>query len=225
MESLRAAALDKEAAVAQERTLLAQELHDSIAQSLAFLKIQVGLLRQAMKRHDEAALQRSANELETGVRECYGDVRELLLHFRTRTSEEDIATALRSTLQKFEHQSGLQTELRMNGHGVPLPADVQIQVLHVLQEALSNIRKHAHASRVVLLVEQSPVWRFQVTDDGCGFDPQASRGETHVGLRIMRERAGRVGAAVDIASAPGEGTCVTLTLNRHETPAAALAAA
>ncbi|MCW7541611.1 type IV pili methyl-accepting chemotaxis transducer N-terminal domain-containing protein [Aquabacterium sp. A7-Y] len=221
MESLRAAALDKEAAVAQERTLLAQELHDSIAQSLVFLKIQVALLRQAMKRSDDGAMQRSVDELDAGVRECYGDVRELLLHFRTRTNDEDIATALRATLQKFEHQSGLNTELQMHGHGVPLPADVQIQVLHVLQEALSNIRKHAQASHVVLTVEPSPVWRFQVKDDGCGFDPQARQAETHVGLRIMRERAARVGAAVELASTPGQGTCVTLTLKHQPDEAAA----
>ncbi|MED5622440.1 type IV pili methyl-accepting chemotaxis transducer N-terminal domain-containing protein [Ideonella sp. BN130291] len=219
MESLRAAALEREAAVAQERTLLAQELHDSIAQSLAFLKIQVGLLRQAMKRHDEPALQRSADELETGVRECYGDVRELLLHFRTRTSAEDIGVALRTTLQKFEHQSGLRTELQMHGHGVPLPADVQIQVLHVLQEALSNIRKHARATQVVLSVQQQPAWRFQVKDDGIGFDPHAALDETHVGLRIMRERAARAGATVDVASAPGQGTCMTLTLHARPSPA------
>jgi len=225
MESLRAAALDKEAAVAQERTLLAQELHDSIAQSLAFLKIQVGLLRQAMRRHDEAALQRSADELETGVRECYGDVRELLLHFRTRTNAEDITTALRSTVQKFEHQSGLPTELQIHGHGVPLPADVQIQVLHVLQEALSNIRKHAQARHVVITVQQTPAWRFEVRDDGRGFDPHARHGETHVGLRIMQERAARVGAQVEITSAPGRGTCMTLTLQPHDTPAPALATA
>lgn len=212
MESLRAAALQKEAAVSQERTLLAQELHDSIAQSLAFLKIQAGLLRQALKRNDAPAMARGVDDLDAGVRECYGDVRELLLHFRTRADADDIEVALRTTLQKFEHQSGVPAELVMQGHGLPLPADVQIQVLHVLQEALSNIRKHAHAARVVLRVQQSPAWRFEVCDDGCGFDAGARQAETHVGLHIMRERAARIGAQVTMASVPGQGCCVTLTL-------------
>jgi two-component system nitrate/nitrite sensor histidine kinase NarX len=212
MESLRAAALQKEAAVSQERTLLAQELHDSIAQTLAFLKIQAGLLRQALKRNDAPAMARGVDDLDAGVRECYGDVRELLLHFRTRADADDIEVALRTTLQKFEHQSGVPAELVMQGHGLPLPADVQIQVLHVLQEALSNIRKHAHAARVVLRVQQSPAWRFEVCDDGCGFDAGARQAETHVGLHIMRERAARIGAQVAMASVPGQGSCVTLTL-------------
>ena len=212
IESLRAAALEKEGAVAQERTLLAQELHDSIAQSLAFLKMQVALLRDAMKRHDQAGMERTVQELDAGVRESYADVRELLLHFRTRASEEDITAALRTTLSKFEHQSGVLTQLTSEGHGIALPADVQIQVLHVVQEALSNVRKHARAHRVQLHVTQSPHWSFEIADDGCGFDPGEDRGEMHVGLSIMRERAQRIGAQVVVQSRPGAGTTVVLSL-------------
>ncbi len=90
MEGLRATALEREAAVAQERSMIARELHDSIAQSLAFLKIQTQLLRDAVAKGDAAKRDRSIDELDVGVRECYSDVRELLVHFRTRTSEEDI---------------------------------------------------------------------------------------------------------------------------------------
>ncbi len=212
IESLRATALEKEAAVAQERGLLAQELHDSIAQSLAFLKIQVALLHKAVQQQDRAAIERTLGELDAGVRESYGDVRELLVHFRTRASSEDIEPALRSTLQKFEHQSGVRTHLVNEGHGVPLPADVQIQVLHVVQEALSNVRKHARATQVTLRVQQAPHWRFEVADDGIGFDPQAERSENHVGLRIMRERAARIGARVEIHSSPTAGTRIALDL-------------
>ncbi len=132
MEGLRAAALDVEAAVAQERGLLAQELHDSIAQSLAFLKIQVGLLRDAVARGDARAVETIIGELDAGVRESYSDVRELLVHFRTRTRDEDIEPALRTTLSKFEHQTGLRTHLSVEGHGLPLDPAVQVQVLHVV---------------------------------------------------------------------------------------------
>ena len=212
MEGLRAAAMEREAAVAEERSLLARELHDSIAQSLAFLKIQVQLLRHAVQRGDAAAVQRALGELETGVRESYADVRELLLHFRTRASEEDIEPALRATLQKFEHQTGLPTRLRLEGHGVPLAADVQVQVLHILQEALSNVRKHAGARHVELRASGAPHWRFEVHDDGRGFAPADARPETHVGLRIMQERAQRIGANVQVESAPGAGCTVRLEL-------------
>ena len=213
IEGLRAAALQRESAVAEERSFIARELHDSIAQSLAFLKIQLGLLRQDIQRQDTARVGRTLAELDAGVQESLSDVRELLVHFRTRTNAEDIVPALKTTLQKFEHQTGLPTHLEIEGQGLPLPADVQVQVLHVVQEALSNVRKHAHAQAVWVEVQQRPPWRVEVRDDGCGFEADGEgKGETHVGLRIMQERAQRIGASVEVASVPGSGTCVVLTL-------------
>jgi two-component system nitrate/nitrite sensor histidine kinase NarX len=213
IEGLRAAALQRETAVAEERGFIARELHDSIAQSLAFLKIQLGLLRSDIKSADAARIDKTLGELDAGLHESMGDVRELLVHFRTRTNSEDIAPALKTTLQKFEHQTGLATHLDIEGDGLPLPADVQVQVLHVVQEALSNVRKHAQAREVWVEVQQTPQWRVEVRDDGCGFDPDgAGPDETHVGLRIMRERAQNIGATVEVASVPGSGTCVVLKL-------------
>lgn len=221
MENLRVSALERETAVSDERALLASELHDSIAQSLAFLKIQVQLLRDVLTAPAGSSAARIVDELDAGVRESTGDVRELLVHFRTRGNTEDIEPALRTTLRKFEHQTGLATNLLIEGHGLPLDADVQVQVLHVLQEALSNVRKHARAREVWLEVQQSPVWSFEVRDDGEGFDIQQNKpGETHVGMRIMRERAARIGATMVVDSVPGAGTCVTLTLApfQHDAP-------
>ncbi len=214
MENLRLGALEREEAVSGERTHLARELHDSIAQSLAFLKIQVGLMRAAMNAQDPAQASTTLDEIDAGVRECYGDVRELLLHFRTRTNTEDIEPALQTTLRKFEHQTGIKARLEVHSLGVALPADVQTQVLHVLQEALSNVRKHARASQVLLSVHGQPQWRFEVQDNGRGFDAQAPRTETHVGLGIMAERAQRIGASLQIVSTRQQGTCVTLLLSR-----------
>ena len=213
MEGLRATALEREAAVAQERSMLARELHDSIAQSLAFLKIQTQLLRDAVARGDTVKRDRSMGELEEGVRECYADVRELLVHFRTRTSEEDIESALRATLSKFEHQTGMATTLSMEGHGLPLAPDLQIQVLHMVQEALSNVRKHSGATRVDLRVHRHPRWRFEVQDNGRGFEVATVPPDSlHVGLGIMRERAQRVGAVLQLESTPGQGTRVCIEL-------------
>ena len=225
MENLRLNALEKEAAVSQERHLLARELHDSIAQSLAFLKIQVQLMRDAIKTCDETEIAKILEEIDAGVRESYGDVRELLLHFRTRTNTEDIEPALATTLQKFEHQSGITTTLAMQGQGLPLAPDVQIQVLHIVQEALSNVRKHSHASRVWLDVQQQPGWRFEVRDDGIGFNPETDQfDETHVGLRIMSERAQRIGAHLEVMSTPSRGSSVIVTLPAPSHPSTSNAA-
>jgi two-component system nitrate/nitrite sensor histidine kinase NarX len=212
LEGLRAAALEREAAVGEERALLARELHDSIAQSLAFLKIQAGLLRGAVQKHQPEQVQSTLDELDAGLKESINDVRELLVHFRTRTNTDDIEAALQETLQKFHHQTGLPTRLQLDGEGLPLPADVQVQVLHVVQEALSNVRKHAGASHVSLDVHKGSQWRLVVRDNGSGFDTAQRHGETHVGTKIMRERAERIGASVLIESLPGQGTTVTLTL-------------
>ena len=213
MENLRLNSLEKEAAISQERHLLARELHDSIAQSLAFLKIQVQLMRDAVQADNTAEVKQVLEEIDAGVRECYGDVRELLLHFRTRTNTEDIEPALATTLRKFEHQSGLKSSLSMQGQGMPLSPDLQIQALHIVQEALSNVRKHARASQVWLDVQQQPTWRFEVRDDGVGFQPDNDQlDETHVGLRIMTERAHRIGAELEVISVPGMGSSVILTL-------------
>jgi two-component system nitrate/nitrite sensor histidine kinase NarX len=97
---------------------------------------------------------------------------------------------------------------------VPLPADVQIQVLHIVQEALSNVRKHAGASEVWLDVAARPKWRITVRDNGRGFDVDNGAPDgTHVGISIMRERAQRIGARLDVRS-DGAGTHVTLTLDQ-----------
>ena len=214
IENLRSEALVREAAVSQERAMLARELHDSIAQSLSFLKIQVSLLRGALEKKDESQIRSTLDEIDTGVRESTNDVRELLVHFRTRTDSDDIEQALRTTLRKFEHQSGLPARLEMHGHGVALPSDVQLQVLHVVQEALSNVRKHAQASEVQLDVFRGPKWVFRVRDNGRGFDTRARpHDETHVGLQIMRERAERIGARIEVNSLQNEGTEVRIELN------------
>jgi two-component system nitrate/nitrite sensor histidine kinase NarX len=215
LEGLRVAALEREAAVAQERTMLARNLHDSIAQSLAFLKIQVQLLRSADERSDKANLHTALDELDAGLRESIHDVRELLVHFRTRTNTDDIESALQETLQKFQQQSGLAAELQVQGEGLPLPADVQVQVLHVMQEALSNVRKHARASQVTLQVHKGEAWHFAVQDNGSGFETSQQLDSSHVGLNIMRERALRLGAEVHIVSVPGQGCTITLHLPPH----------
>ena len=147
MENLRLNALEREAAVAQERTFIARELHDSIAQSLAFLKIQVQLMRDALDSGDAQRVERV----------LVGDRRRRARELRRRAraarafphphQREDIEPALQTTLRKFEHQTGLKAQMQVQGHGIALSPDLQIQVLHIVQEALSNVRKHAHATR------------------------------------------------------------------------------
>jgi two-component system nitrate/nitrite sensor histidine kinase NarX len=219
IENQRLKSREMELAVSEERNLLAQELHDSIAQGLAFLNIQVQLLQDSLHkgRHEEALL--TAGQLREGVQESYDDVRELLVHFRTRVLQSDLDSAITSALEKFEGQTGIATRFEQTGNGAPLaPAD-EIQIMHIIQESLSNIRKHAQATHVQLTVRRGPArTEIEVRDDGIGFDTENEpnvHSDRHVGLQIMRERAHRVGGECRIVSHIGEGSRVLLSLPRE----------
>ncbi len=215
IENLRLAHREKEMAVSEERNLLAQELHDSIAQSLAFLNIQAQMLQGSLREgRPDAAAAELANMRE-GIQESYDNVRELLVHFRIGADHAELDDAVRSALEKFEGQTGIRTAFSKSGDGMVPAATSTIQVLHIIQEALSNVRKHAGATKVeVGLHGGADGLRISVRDDGRGFDPRGVTEEagSHVGISIMRERAHRIGARLDVDSAPGRGTAVTLAL-------------
>ncbi|MBR6975460.1 MAG: type IV pili methyl-accepting chemotaxis transducer N-terminal domain-containing protein [Ottowia sp.] len=217
LENRRLAAQERELAVVRERSLVAQGLHDSLAQELNFLNLQLQLLDDAVQRGDSGEVDEILPLLRTGVQESYKDVRELLSNFRSKLEQGDLLAAIDDTIARFRRQSGdctvaLDVEQR---HGAPLAPEQQLQVLFILQEALSNIRKHAQAQHVQVHVHNGHDFILTVRDDGCGFDPQALAGRSeggHIGMNIMHERAERMGATISIDSAPGRGTCVTLTL-------------
>jgi len=220
IENQRLVAREKEMAVSEERNLLAQELHDSIAQSLAFLNLQAQMLDDSLNSSDLSEARKDLSRMRDGIQESYDDVRELLVHFRTKFGESDVGTAARSLLDRFESDTGIASEMKLIGNGVPLSPETQIHALHIVQECLSNARKHSGASHVIVELERGPVYRIEVSDDGCGFEP-GNHKEGHVGLAIMRERAQRIGGNIVVKSRPGAGTRVTLTLPIVQEAAAA----
>jgi two-component system nitrate/nitrite sensor histidine kinase NarX len=207
----------------QERGLVAQGLHDSLAQGLNFLNLQLQMLDAAVKRGDAEEIEEILPLLRAGVDESYQDVRELLTNFRSKLAQGDLQAAIEDTVDRFRRQTGIETELRFNqGQGAPLPPEQQLQVLFILQEALSNVRKHSEANRVEVAVDNGRDFSLLVADNGQGYDPGevAERGESHVGLHIMRERAARMRAMIKLESQPGAGTRVSLTLPGSERQAA-----
>ncbi|MFZ6719202.1 type IV pili methyl-accepting chemotaxis transducer N-terminal domain-containing protein [Undibacterium sp. Ji49W] len=218
IENQRLIAREKEFAVSNERNLLAQGLHDSIAQGLNFLNLQVQMLEDSLSRNDVEEIKDITPLLRAGVQESYEDVRELLLNFRTRLQDSNLESEMRNVVSKFQRQTGVHGEIEFVGNGAPLAPEQQLQVLFILQEALSNVRKHAQASEVRVKVQNERDFSLTVTDDGEGFnmDRIHEKGEEHVGLRIMRERAERLAAKFDIHSQVGEGTTIALELLRQE---------
>jgi two-component system nitrate/nitrite sensor histidine kinase NarX len=214
VENLRLGAREREMAVSEERNLVAQGLHDSIAQGLNFLNLQVQMLDQSARDGKIDDVAEIVPLLRAGVQESYEDVRELLHNFRSRLVEGNLIAALETTVDKFQRQTGIVAELVADVDGAPFPREQQLQLLFIVQEALSNVRKHADASRVYVRLQDRHDFTLTIEDNGSGFDPAQldDTGEAHVGIHIMRERAQRIDAALSVSSVPGNGTSITLTL-------------
>lgn len=218
IENQRLIAKEKEYAVSQERNLLAQGLHDSIAQGLNFLNLQVQMLEDSLRRDDMKEIQDIAPLLRAGVQESYEDVRELLLNFRTRIKDSNLESEMRNVVSKFQRQTGVHSVIEFGGSGAPLAPEQQLQVLFILQEALSNVRKHADASEVKVRVDNERDFSMTVHDNGVGFEMETAqaKGDSHVGLSIMKERASRLGAQFEVSSERQIGTTISLHLKREE---------
>ena len=223
LENRRLDAKARQLAVVRERSLMAQGLHDSIAQGLNFLKLQLQLLDDAVMRGDDDDVREIVPLLRTGVEESYQDVRELLVNFRTKLDQGELPDAIEEAVLRFRRQTGIEVDLDMAyGADRPLPPEQQLQVLFILQEALSNVRKHAQASHVRVRLMNNQDFEMEITDDGIGYDPDevGQREESHIGLHIMRERAARLNAVIKLMSRPGAGATVRLVLPRAARSAA-----
>jgi len=219
IENRRLATRETDMAVSEERNLLAQELHDSIAQSLAFLNIQAQMLQSSLNAGKTSNAQEELARMREGIQESYDNVRELLVHFRIRVEHADLEAAVRSALDKFESQTGIQTRFEKTGSGEITEASSILQILHIVQEALSNVRKHAHASAVeAQMYCEGKDLRIRLRDNGQGFSPDGvvEEGGAHVGIGIMRARASRIGARFELEAHAGQGTCVTLALHHGQ---------
>ncbi|WP_304673133.1 histidine kinase [Neisseria blantyrii] len=201
-------------AILQERSLIAQGLHDSIAQALTFLNLQVQMLETAFAENKREEAAENIGFIKTGVQECYEDVRELLLNFRTKISNKEFPEAVADLFARFTRQTGTTVETAWE-NGTHLPTqDEQLQMIFILQESLSNIRKHARATHVKFtLSEHGGRFTMTIQDNGQGFNTEKIGEPTgsHVGLHIMQERAKRIHAVLEIRSQAQQGTTVSLT--------------
>ena len=218
LDSIRMIEREQQYAVVQERNLMAQGLHDSIAQSLSFLNLQVQLLESGLQTADKELVETTVAQIKAGVQESYEDVRELLLNFRERVHTESFAEAIDTVIDRFEAQTKLPVKLSLSGPETALTDRQKIQVIFIMQEALANVRKHSKATQVLINIDNGAEFRLSVIDNGVGIDQAilAKRSKRHVGLNIMKERAMRIGAQVRVQNAPEaifpSGTCVELVI-------------
>jgi two-component system nitrate/nitrite sensor histidine kinase NarX len=219
LDNRRLEAKARKLAVTHERSLLAQGLHDSIAQGLNFLKMQLQLLEDAMQRNDQTEIPQFVELLRAGVDESYQDVRELLVNFRTKLDQVELPDAVEDVVGRFRRQTSIDVSIDTQyKRGHPLSPDQQLQVLFILQEALSNIRKHAKANEVRVVLRNEYDFELEITDNGLGYcvGDALKPNEEHIGLQIMRERAARLHAVLQLNSVLGVGTTVRLILPHSE---------
>lgn len=214
LETARLTRANMRAALMNERQLLANEVHDSLAQTLAYMKMRMPVLREAVASGDRAQSLRYIDELGDALDTAYSGVRELLAHFRNRMHPHGLLQALQQLVQHHRLKNALEGEFQNHGGELDLSPEDEVQVFHIVQEALANVVKHARARRVWLRVERRDGYaRVTVTDDGVGFHGSRQASESHhghFGIDIMRERAARLGGTLDIAAGEGCGTRVQI---------------
>jgi len=208
-------------AALEERERIARELHDSLAQVLGYVNVQAQAIRDLLARGQTTAADTYLARLVAVAQEAHTDVREYIVSVKATISpKRDFLPALTQQLQRFSQDYGIHTELIVPdglAEGALEPT-VELQLLRIVQEALANVRKHAraHSVRVSLALNggqrEREVMQVMVEDDGCGFEPASLAGGDRqtFGLRIMRERAEGIGGGLQVHSAPGCGTRITV---------------
>jgi len=213
---------ERRVAVLEERERLAREMHDSLAQVLGYLHLQALAANRSLSRQDQGKASEELNDMASIAHEAYLDVREAILGLRQTVSPAmDVFDNLKDYVQRFSRQSGIEVELTVADED-ELPEfspEVEVQLVRVIQEALTNVRKHAHAATACIWIgQENGETCIRIEDDGQGFDPALVRGSagSQFGVRIMTERIEKVGGRFEIESSRGSGTKVRIHLPYEE---------
>jgi two-component system nitrate/nitrite sensor histidine kinase NarX len=203
--------------VMKERQEMVNEVHDAIAQTLAYVKMRLPLLNDAMLEHDDARSLKYFSDVKKAVGEVHDNLREVMTYFRTRMDPLGLLHALQGIADGFFERTGIALEIRNSAQNLNLSDEQEVQVFHIVQEALANIAKHSMARHAVLAIDKAPErLEFLIEDDGLGLAarpvPGGIPGAAHLGLEIMQGRAQRLGGSVEVDMNEGGGTRVRLVI-------------
>ncbi len=200
--------------IMQERSLIANELHDSLAQTLASLRFQVRVLDETLQPTSEFKSIRGIEQVENSLDEAYSDLRELIAHCRTPINEKGLIPAIEKLISRFRKEAGTHVLLQKEWQDSDLPPNMEMHIFRIIQEAMNNIRKHSGANnvRIMLRSNKKGEHHILIENDGTGFEiPETSKHPgKHLGLTIMQERAAHLGGECRIESDPEEGTRIEL---------------
>jgi two-component system nitrate/nitrite sensor histidine kinase NarX len=202
-----------------ERQLIANEVHDSLAQTMAYMKIRLTMMHEALEASEQPRALKHAAEVQQALDGAYADLRELLSQFRNRMDPLGLVHALRELKTKFYDRTGIELAFENRTTDLDLSVEEEGQVFHIMQEALANVARHSGAKHARLTMDFADgEFRFAVEDDGLGFFAFGQRmGGTeqhphlrhHLGVNIMRERAQRLNGAIEIVNLPQGGARVS----------------
>jgi two-component system, NarL family, nitrate/nitrite sensor histidine kinase NarX len=200
----------KRAELITERQSIANEIHDSLAQSLVYTRMRTRLLLESIRTHNELMVAKYAHDIDDALERSQKTVRELITDFRCAMDPSGLLHALQTLTEQFRHRNDIVLVYINRVTNLELPLEYEIQVSHIVQEALANIATHSGATHARLIVDlSSNYYVFSIEDNGsggCTFTPV----EGHYGMKIMRERAQRIGGEIKVESLKGYGTRVQL---------------
>ncbi len=186
-------------AIYEERAIIARELHDSLAQSLSYLKIQVSLLQSRLDPQLSPELQSTVAELKTGLNSAYRELRELLTTFRLSPGQTPFTEGLEDMVKEASRRCGFEILLTQRMNGLELSAHEEIHLVRLVREALINIERHAQATWAQVCLEANSLRQvaLHIEDNGIGW-PDSPPQEGHYGLQILRERAALLNATLTL---------------------------
>jgi two-component system, NarL family, nitrate/nitrite sensor histidine kinase NarX len=193
-----------------ERQSIANEIHDSLAQSLVYTRMRTSLLLESIRTKNELMVAKYAHDIDDALESSQKTVRELITEFRCAVDPAGLLHALQTLTEEFRQRNDIVLEYINRVANLELPLEYEIQVSHIVQEALANIATHSGATNARLVVDLSGGYYVFTMEDngsgGCTFTPI----EGHYGMKIMRERAQRIGGGIKVESSEGIGTRVQL---------------
>jgi len=195
--------------VINERKIIAGELHDSVVQSLMYMKMRLALLEDEIGAAPAGRAAGYLADIRDALDNAYTDIRGLLTHFRSSMDPRGLITTLRALAESHQARTGVALSIDNRAGELVLGAEQELQVFLIVQEALANVVRHAHARTVSILVERNARGlHIAVDDDGSGIHIDGA--PEHHGLNIMRERAAQIGGELTFSSRAGGGTRVLL---------------
>ncbi|RMF03247.1 MAG: GAF domain-containing protein, partial [Chloroflexi bacterium] len=201
-------------AIVEERSRLSREIHDGLVQTLGYLKMQVARMQGWLAEENTDRVRREMVNLEDVLEEVYAEARDAVVGLRVGVSPGDtLESLLTEYVQSFSARYELPVELTVNGQNPGVPDTTILHLIRITQEGLTNIRRHAKASRAWVQIDYQPtLLTLVIGDDGHGFDPAATAQNGASGVQFMRERAAELSGSLEITTRPGHGTEIRVTV-------------